>query len=414
MSTTFAISPRHLHTSESVTEGHPDKLCDQIADAILDAIIEQDPMARVACEAAATTGLLFVFGEITTHAYVDFQALARRTIRDIGYTKPHYGFDHESVGVIVSVKEQSSDIKSGVDHAWERRVGDEELAPDLDVGAGDQGHMIGFACNETAELMPLPISLAHRLVRRLTAVRKDGTLAYLGPDGKSQVTIEYNHGRAGRIDAVVISSQHDPEVSQEQIRQDVIREVIRPILEPTGLYKGEDNTRIFVNPSGRFVLGGPAGDSGLTGRKNIVDTYGSAAKHGGGSYSGKDPTKVDRTGSYAARWVAKNIVASGLAERAEVELSYAIGVAEPISISVEAWGTHAIEPHKITDAVSEVFDLRPGAVIRELGLRRPIYLQTAAYGHFGRPDLDLPWENTSKAAHLARAAGIPLKEPASA
>jgi S-adenosylmethionine synthetase len=414
MSTTFAISPRHLHTSESVTEGHPDKVCDQIADAILDEILEKDPMARVACEAAATTGLVFVFGEITTQAYVDFQAITRGVIRDIGYTKPHYGFDHESVGVLVSVKEQSPDIKGGVDHAYEARVGDEEIAPDLDVGAGDQGHMIGFACNETEELMPLPISLAHRLVRRLSAVRKDGELPYLGPDGKSQVTIEYNHGKPGRIDAVVISTQHDPEITQEQIQQDVIAQVVEPILQPTGLYRGPSETRFFINPSGRFVLGGPAGDSGLTGRKNIVDTYGSAAKHGGGSYSGKDPTKVDRTGSYAARWVAKNIVASGLAERAEVELSYAIGVAEPISISVEAWGTHSIEPHKITDAVRDVFDLRPGAVIRELGLRRPIYRQTAAYGHFGRPDLDLPWESTDKAAELRRAAGLGEKEPATA
>jgi S-adenosylmethionine synthetase len=414
MSTTFAISPRHLHTSESVTEGHPDKVCDQIADAILDEILEKDPMARVACEAATTTGLVFVFGEITTQAYVDFQAITRAVIRDIGYTKPHYGFDHESVGVLVSVKEQSPDIKGGVDEAYETRVGDEEMAPDLAVGAGDQGHMIGFACNETDELMPLPISLAHRLVRRLTAVRKDGELPYLGPDGKSQVTIEYNHGKPGRIDAVVISTQHDPEVSQEQIQRDIIAQVIEPILQPTGLYRGAEDTRFFINPSGRFVIGGPAGDSGLTGRKNIVDTYGSAAKHGGGSYSGKDPTKVDRTGSYAARWVAKNIVASGLAERAEVELSYAIGVAEPISISVEAWGTHSIEPHKITDAVRDVFDLRPGAVIRELGLRRPIYRQTAAYGHFGRPDLDLPWESTDKAADLRRAAGLGEKEPATA
>ncbi|MEX2237917.1 MAG: methionine adenosyltransferase [Dehalococcoidia bacterium] len=414
MPTTFAISPRHLHTSESVTEGHPDKVCDQIADAILDQILERDPMARVACEAAATTGLLFVFGEITTSAYVDFQNIARRVIRDIGYTKPHYGFDHESVGVIVSVKEQSADIKVGVDRAYEDRVEHQEMAPDLDVGAGDQGHMIGFACDETPELMPLPISLAHRLARRLAAVRKDGSLAYLGPDGKSQVTIEYNHGKPGRIEAVVISTQHDPEVSQEQIRRDILSQVIEPILEPTGLWRGEEGTRIFVNPSGRFVLGGPAGDSGLTGRKNIVDTYGSAAKHGGGSYSGKDPTKVDRTGSYAARWVAKNIVAAGLADRAEVELSYAIGVAEPISISVEAWGTHVIEPHLITDAVRDVFDLRPGAVIRELGLRRPIYLQTASYGHFGRPDLDLPWESTGKADELRRVAGLQEREPAPA
>lgn len=401
MSTTFMTLPQLFFTSESVTEGHPDKMCDQISDAVLDAIIKDDPMARVACETATTTGLLAVMGEITTDTYVDIATVARETVKDIGYTHSDYGFDYQTCGVIVSLHEQSRDIAQGVDTALEAREG--KAVDDLNTGAGDQGMMIGFACNETAELMPLSISLAHKLCRQLTTLRKNGTLAYLRPDGKSQVTVEYSYGKPKRVDAVVISTQHDADVTQEQIREDVISHIIKQIV-PADMI--DDNTKFFINPTGRFVTGGPMGDAGLTGRKIIVDTYGGVARHGGGAFSGKDPTKVDRSAAYMTRYIAKNIVAAGLAERVELQVSYAIGVAQPLSLNVETFGTGKIADDKIVALVKEHFDLRPAAIIKNLNLRQPIYRQTAAYGHFGRDDIDLPWERTDKAEALKQAAGL--------
>ncbi len=401
MSTTFMTSPQLFFTSESVTEGHPDKICDQISDAVLDAIYKEDPLARVACETAITTGLVCVMGEITTSTYVDIADIARQTIRDIGYTRAKYGFDYETCGVIVSIKEQSADIAMGVDKALEAKVG--EMEDELDTGAGDQGMMIGFACNETEELMPLSISLAHRLCHQLAAVRKNGQVEYLRPDGKSQVTVEYAYGKPKRVDAIVISTQHSPEVHQDQIREDVIAEVITPVVPHDML---DDNTKIYINPTGRFVTGGPMGDAGLTGRKIIVDTYGGVARHGGGAFSGKDPTKVDRSAAYMTRYIAKNIVAAGLADRVELQVSYAIGVAHPLSLSVETFGTGKVSDDKIIKLVKTHFDLRPAAIIKNLGLRRPIYRATAAYGHFGRHDIDAPWEATDKAEILRAEAGL--------
>jgi S-adenosylmethionine synthetase len=386
-------SPSLLMTSESVTEGHPDKVCDQIADAILDEIIAHDPGAHVACEVTATTGLVLILGEISTSHYVDCAGIARKVIRDIGYTRPEYAFDADSCGVLVSVKEQSSEINAAVGE---------------DLGAGDQGIMLGFACNETPELMPLPIQLAHQLCLRLAHLRKDGTLPYLRPDGKSQVTIEYEYGKPKRAHAVVIAAQHDPEISAKQLWDDVTAKVITPIV---GDWM-DDKTEIHVNRSGSFILGGPAADSGLSGRKNIVDTYGGIGRHGGGSYSGKDPSKVDRSASYAARWVAKNVVAAGLADRVEVELSYAIGHPQPIGVSVESFGTHKFDHDGILGLVREHFDLSPTGIIRDLRLRRPIYLPTASYGHFGRTDIDAPWEATDRADILRKAAGLGEKQPA--
>jgi S-adenosylmethionine synthetase len=402
MTTTFMGSPQLSLTSESVTEGHPDKMCDQISDAVLDAILTEDPMGRVACETAVTTGLVVVMGEITTATYVDIPTIARETVQQIGYTNAHYGFDYETCGVMVSIKEQSQDIAQGVNKAIEAREG-AGMVDDLDTGAGDQGMMMGFACNETPEYMPLTISLAHRLCQQLTKLRKDGTLSYLRPDGKSQVTVEYEYGRPKRIDTVVISTQHDPEITTEALRSDVIEQVIRPVLPPELV---RDTPRTFINPTGRFVIGGPMGDAGLTGRKIIVDTYGGIARHGGGAFSGKDPTKVDRSGAYAARYVAKNIVAAGLADRVEFQLSYAIGVAHPTSMAVETFGTGRIDDERILALVREHFDLRPAAIIRDLDLRRPIYKATAAYGHFGRDDIDAPWERTDKADALRADAGV--------
>ena len=390
------MSRKRLFTSESVTEGHPDKICDQISDSILDAIFTQDPNARVACETSVTTGLVLIAGEITTDCYVDIQGIVRQTVKEIGYTRAKYGFDGDTCGVLVAIDKQSDDIAMGVDQALESKEGtmvDEVEA----VGAGDQGIMFGFACDETPELMPLPISLAHKLAKKLSDVRKDGTLSYLRPDGKTQVTVEYDeNGRPCRIDTVLISTQHSSKVKREQIEADLIEFVIKPII-PAELFI---NTRILVNPTGRFVIGGPQGDAGLTGRKIIVDTYGGYSRHGGGAFSGKDPTKVDRSAAYAARYVAKNIVAAGLATKCELELAYAIGVAHPVSILVETFGTNKVPVDLIEDLVEKHFDLRPGAIIRDLDLRRPIYRQTAAYGHFGRTDVDLPWEKTDKAEIL--------------
>ncbi len=403
MPTSFMQTPQFFFTSESVTEGHPDKLCDQISDAILDAFLEKDPRARVACETAATTGLVLVMGEVTTSAYVEIQEVVRRTIREIGYTGIGSGFDADTCGVIVSLHGQSPDIAMGVDKALEAKRGELTEAEIEAVGAGDQGMMIGFACNETPEYMPLTIALAHRLARRLASQRKSGAIPYLGPDGKSQVTVEYAYGKPVRVDTVLISTQHAADISPDQIREDIVEDVMHAVI-PGELIDAK--TKYYVNPTGRFVTGGPHGDAGLTGRKIIVDTYGGVARHGGGAFSGKDPTKVDRSAAYAARYVAKNVVAAGLAERFEVQLSYAIGVARPLSVSIEAFGTNKIADEDILRLINEHFDLRPGAIIRDLDLRRPIYRATAAYGHFGRDDIDLPWERTDKVDVLRRAAGL--------
>ena len=391
---------RRLFTSESVTEGHPDKMCDQISDAILDALMEQDPMSRVACETATTTGLVLVMGEITTNAYIDIQKIVRDTIKEIGYTRGKYGFDAETCGVITAIDEQSTDIAMGVDKALEAKehtMSEEEIDA---IGAGDQGMMFGYASDETPEYMPYPIALAHKLSRKLTEVRKNGTLPYLRPDGKTQVTVEYDeNGVPARLDAVVLSIQHDPEVTQDQIHKDIKKYVFDAII-PEGMV--DEKTKFFINPTGRFVIGGPHGDSGLTGRKIIVDTYGGMARHGGGAFSGKDCTKVDRSAAYAARYVAKNIVAAGLAKKCEIQLSYAIGVAHPTSIMVDTFGTGAVEDDKLVEIVRENFDLRPAGIIQMLDLRRPIYKQTAAYGHFGRTDIDLPWEKLDKVEDLKK------------
>ncbi|MFJ8455124.1 methionine adenosyltransferase [Bacillus paramycoides] len=395
---------RHLFTSESVTEGHPDKICDQISDSILDAILSKDANARVACETTVTTGLVLVAGEITTSTYVDIPKIVRETIKGIGYTRAKYGFDAETCAVLTSIDEQSADIAMGVDQALEAREGQMTDAEIEAIGAGDQGLMFGFACNETQELMPLPISLAHKLARRLTEVRKDDTLSYLRPDGKTQVTVEYDeNGKPVRVDTIVISTQHHPDVTWEEIDRDLKEHVIKAVV-PAELMDGE--TKFFINPTGRFVIGGPQGDAGLTGRKIIVDTYGGYARHGGGAFSGKDATKVDRSAAYAARYVAKNIVAAGLADKAEVQLAYAIGVAQPVSISVDTFGTGKVSEDVLVELVRNNFDLRPAGIIKMLDLRRPIYKQTAAYGHFGRTDVDLSWERTDKAAALKEQASL--------
>ena len=403
MSTTFMTSPSLLFTSESVTEGHPDKMCDQISDAVLDAIFEQDPNARVACETAIKTGFVMLLGEITTTAYVDMDSLVRQVVRDIGFDASDKGFDGNTCGVQVAVASQSPDIAMGVDRAAEYKEGSLDMEDDEieAVGAGDQGMMFGYACNETATLMPMPIFLAHKLARRLSEVRKQGILPWIRPDGKSQVTIEYAYGKPKRVHTVLISTQHAPEISQAEIRREIIEKVINPVL-PAEMVDAD--LLIYVNPTGRFVVGGPMGDAGLTGRKIIVDTYGGMGRHGGGAFSGKDCTKVDRSAAYAARWVAKNVVAAGLADRCEIQLAYAIGVARPLSINVETFGTGTINDERIAELISQHFDLRPGAIIRDLRLRRPIYRQTAAYGHFGRDDISLPWEETSRADALRKAA----------
>jgi S-adenosylmethionine synthetase len=394
---------RKLFTSESVTEGHPDKICDQISDAVLDAILEKDPMGRVACECSVTTGLVLVMGEISTSCYVDIPKIVRKTIEDIGYTRAKFGFDSDTCGVITAIHEQSEDIALGVDKALEAKKGEMSDAEINATGAGDQGMMFGYACDETPELMPMPISLAHKLSMKLTQIRKEGVLDYLRPDGKTQVTVEYDDGKPVRIDTVVVSTQHSPEVDHDTIERDIMEYVIKPIIPEEMLDKA---TKYFINPTGRFVIGGPHGDSGLTGRKIIVDTYGGYARHGGGAFSGKDPTKVDRSASYATRYVAKNIVAAGLASKCEVQVAYAIGVAKPVSVLVETFGTGKIADEKIAEIVSQVFDLRPAAIIRDLGLRRPIYRQLAAYGHMGRTDIDAPWEKLDKVDAIKKLAGI--------
>lgn len=388
---------KRLFTSESVTEGHPDKICDQISDSILDAILEKDPQGRVACETAVTTGMVMVIGEITTNCYVDIPKLVRNTIKEIGYTRAKYGFDADTCAVLTSIDEQSQDIAMGVDEALESKLGEKDEIEA--VGAGDQGLMFGFATNETPEYMPLAINMAHKLSRRLTEVRKNGALEYLRPDGKTQVTVEYEDDKPVRIDAIVVSTQHGPEVSQEQIREDIMKYVIEEVIPSEWL---DENTKYYINPTGRFVIGGPHGDAGLTGRKIIVDTYGGAGRHGGGAFSGKDPTKVDRSAAYAARWVAKNLVAAGVADTLEIGLAYAIGVAKPVSLLVNTFGTGKVSDDKIVEIVNSVFDLRPGAIIRDLDLRRPIYKQTAAYGHFGRTDVDLPWEKLDKVEDIKK------------
>jgi S-adenosylmethionine synthetase len=403
MTTTFMTSPRFFFTSESVTEGHPDKICDQISDAVLDTIIGDDPDARVACECAVTTGLVLVMGEITTSTYVDLNELVRNIVLDIGYTRAKFGFDGETCGVLVSIKEQSADIALGVDKALEAKRGEMTEEQIEAIGAGDQGMMVGFACTETPELMPMPIILAHKLCRRLTQVRKEEILPYLRPDGKSQVTVEYEYGKPKRVDTIVLSAQHSPDVSQEKIRDDLIHRVIKYVV-PNGML--DQNTKIYINPTGRFVVGGPKGDAGVTGRKIIVDTYGGMASHGGGCFSGKDPTKVDRSGAYYARYVAKNVVAAGLADRLELQVSYAIGVARPLSLAIETFGTGKVPDETILALVNQHFDFRPAAIIHDLDLRRPIYRATAAYGHFGRDDIDAPWERTDKAALLRKEAGL--------
>ncbi|WP_338553395.1 methionine adenosyltransferase [Paenibacillus sp. KS-LC4] len=394
----MSIKGRHLFTSESVTEGHPDKICDQISDAVLDAFLESDPYARVACEVSVATGLVLVIGEISSRAdYVDISAIARRTIKEIGYTRAKFGFDSSTCAVLTSLNEQSADIAQGVNAALETRDGKDIQQENEDIGAGDQGLMFGFATNETPELMPLPIALSHRIARRLSEVRKNGTLEYLRPDGKTQVTIEYVDGKPVRVDAIVVSTQHAEEISLEQIQSDILEHVIKPVVPVEWL---DAETKYYINPTGRFVIGGPQGDAGLTGRKIIVDTYGGYARHGGGAFSGKDPTKVDRSAAYAARYVAKNIVAAGLADKCEIQLAYAIGVANPVSISVDTYGTGKVAEEKLVEVISNNFDLRPAGIIKMLDLRRPIYRQTAAYGHFGRTDVDLPWERVDKADKL--------------
>ncbi len=395
------VKNREFFTSESLTEGHPDKMDDQISDRILDAILAKDKNARVACETLVTTGMVHVVGEISTTCYVDIPHIVRETIRSIGYTRAKYGFDCDTCGVLVSLDEQSPDIAMGVDDALEKKEGNTDQFDT--IGAGDQGMMFGYATNETDDYMPLPVSLAHRLARRLASVRKDGTLSYLRPDGKTQVTVEYEDGKPVRIDTIVISAQHSPEITREQIEKDLLEFVIKPEL-PQGLF--DDKTKLFINPTGRFVIGGPQGDSGLTGRKIIVDTYGGMARHGGGAFSGKDPTKVDRSAAYAARYVAKNVVAAGLADKCEIQLAYAIGVARPVSIHVETFGTGKVDNEKIVGLIEKNFDLRPAGIIAMLDLQRPIYKQTAAYGHFGRNDLNLPWEQTDKADTLRKEAGL--------
>lgn len=402
-STTFMTSPKYYFTSESVSEGHPDKMCDQISDAVLDAILAHDANARVACETSTTTGIVFVFGEITTNTYVDIEKIVRETVTEIGYTRGKFGFDAETCGVMVSIKEQSSDIAQGVDQALEAREGQMSEAEIEATGAGDQGMMIGFACDETEEFMPLTISLSHKLIRSLSEARKSQEISWLRPDAKSQVTVEYAYGKPVRVDTIVISAQHAPEIDNDTIRTTIIEKIIKPIV-PAELL--DDKTRIFINPTGRFVTGGPLGDAGLTGRKIIVDTYGGVARHGGGAFSGKDPTKVDRSAAYMARYIAKNVVAAGLATRFEVQVSYAIGVAQPTSLAVETFGTGAISDEKIEALIRKHFDMRPAAIIRDLNLRRPIYKQVAAYGHFGRNDLDVPWEQTDKAETLRQEAGL--------
>ena len=403
MSSTLNKIPSLLFTSESVTEGHPDKMCDQISDAVLDACLAQDPRSRVACETATKTGFVMLLGEITTLADINYDKLARDVITGIGYDRAKKGFDGATCGVLVAISQQSGDIAMGVDQALESKSGEVTEAEIESIGAGDQGMMFGYACDETPAFMPTPIYLAHKLSRRLAEVRKNGTLDWVRPDGKSQVTIEYQYGKPLRVDTALISTQHAPEISQEEIRELIIKHVITPILPEEMV---DDKLKILVNPTGRFVTGGPLGDAGLTGRKIIVDTYGGMGRHGGGAFSGKDPTKVDRSGAYAARWVAKNVVAAGLAGRCEIQVSYAIGVAHPLSVNVETFGTGNISDERITELVNKFFDLRPGAIIRDLNLRRPIYQKLAAYGHFGRDDLDLSWENTDRAAEIKKATGL--------